>query len=461
MAGTSRHVWVPRAARANLAPTHRNLRPQSLRPKKGARHRVLRYVNGEESMAETAGSRDIASLAAELSGQGTAGVIPSAVFKARWLDTQQSAQDDVDTVQLISVTFKIKYKGAYGEGLRLVGGHEALGNWDLQQSVLLNWDSNNVWVTEPIELPVDGVYVYKYVVCEGGDAKRPSQWQSGNNQVLVLSNDDSPAVVVNDNWRADPALAFTCKPDGSEALQAEHRLIGRVQNQDLRLQVAEAQVGDLQERLRKARYETKALREEAKIGANARLALKAQLAAERARNDQLEQRMLRWSEEEERAQQQLREVVSRAKQDVLPSPKSEAGFLFVEGEEPMALGDDVDATADADVADSAATVVVDVDAEAVEPAAEPAGEVAAAPVAEIAGSAPSGADEAAPETVAAEAEAEVGKQPKGKKPKSGASALEDVASALESVGDVVDSVGKVFSGSETKSPHQWWKKKKQ
>lgn len=204
-----------------------------------------------------------------------------------------------------------------------------------------------------------------------------------------------------------------------------------------------------------------ALREEAKIGANARLALKAQLAAERARNDQLEQRvrhshsspqvdnaaqphvrfdclydgpydarwalpsklhsgassrvevgghhptadrcraaqMLRWSEEEERAQQQLREVVSRAKQDVLPSPKSEAGFLFVEGEEPMALGDDVDATADADVADSAATVVVDVDAEAVdaaetvEPAAEPAGEVAAAPVAEIAGSAPSGADE--------------------------------------------------------------------
>ena len=75
--------------------------------------------------------------------------------------------------------------------------------------------------------------------------------------MLVLSNDDSPAVVVNDNWRADPALAFTCKPDGSEALQAEHRLIGRVQNQDLRLQVAEAQVGDLQERLRKARYETK------------------------------------------------------------------------------------------------------------------------------------------------------------------------------------------------------------
>jgi hypothetical protein len=34
-----------------------------------------------------------------------------------------------------------------------------------------------------------------------------------------------------------------------------------------------------------------ALREEAKIGANARLALKAQLAAERARNEQLEQKV--------------------------------------------------------------------------------------------------------------------------------------------------------------------------
>jgi hypothetical protein len=66
-------------------------------------------------MADTVGSRDIASLAAELSGQGAAGVIPSAVFKARWLNTQQSAEDDVDTIQLISVTFKIKYKGAYGE----------------------------------------------------------------------------------------------------------------------------------------------------------------------------------------------------------------------------------------------------------------------------------------------------------------------------------------------------------
>jgi hypothetical protein len=32
----------------------------------------------------------------------------------------------------------------------------------------------------------------------------------GHIQVLVLSNDDAPAVTVNDNWRADPALAFTC-----------------------------------------------------------------------------------------------------------------------------------------------------------------------------------------------------------------------------------------------------------
>jgi hypothetical protein len=107
--------------------------------------------------------------------------------------------------------------------------------------------------------------------------------------------------------------------------------------------------------------------------------------------------MLRWSEEEERAQQQLKEVVSRAKQEI---QKSDGGFLFVEGEEPMALGDDADATADADVADSAAAVVVDVDAEVdvaavVEAAEESAREVAAAPAAEIAGSTPSGADKGA------------------------------------------------------------------
>ena len=108
------------------------------------------------------------------------------------------------------------------------------------------------------------------------------------------------------------------QPDGSDAAQAEDRLLGRVQSQDTRLQLAEAQVEDLHERLRKARYETKALREEAKIGANARLALKAQLAAERGRNNQLEQRLLRWSAEEAEAQQQLQEVVERAKQEMLP-----------------------------------------------------------------------------------------------------------------------------------------------
>jgi hypothetical protein len=42
-------------------------------------------------------------------------VVPSAVFKARWLDKQDNKQDDVETVQLISVQFKMKYKGSYGE----------------------------------------------------------------------------------------------------------------------------------------------------------------------------------------------------------------------------------------------------------------------------------------------------------------------------------------------------------
>ena len=72
--------------------------------------------------------------------------------------------------------------------------------------------------------------------------------------------------------------------------KTKHDRVGRwqVRQADRQLQEAQHQIADLSERLKRARYEAKALREEAKIGANARLALKSQLAAERARANQLE-----------------------------------------------------------------------------------------------------------------------------------------------------------------------------
>jgi hypothetical protein len=47
-------------------------------------------------------------------------------------------------------------------------------------------------------------------------------------QVLALAAGDAPLLEVHDNWRGDPALAFTCSPDGTNSIQSEQRLLGRV-----------------------------------------------------------------------------------------------------------------------------------------------------------------------------------------------------------------------------------------
>ena len=201
------------------------------------------------------------------------------------------ARQVLETVQIIKVVFKIKLQAEFGEGLRLIGGHESMGSWSLARSVAMHWTPGDVWKTDPLELPVDGVYVYKYVRCTDGDASKPLGWQQGNNQVLTLSAADAPLLEVQDNWRGDPSAASTCAPDGSRRMQLEDRLVARVRDTDRALREAQTQIAALTEELKHAKLQAKALREEARLGANVRLALKDQLRAEKKRSGLLEQQV--------------------------------------------------------------------------------------------------------------------------------------------------------------------------
>lgn len=167
-----------------------------------------------------------------------------------------------------------------------------MGGWSLPKSVGMRWTPGDVWQTEPMELPVDGVFVYKYVRCANGDAARPLTWQQGNNQVLTLTASDGPLLEVQDNWRGDPSAASTCAPDGSRRMQLEDRLVARVRETDKALREAQSQITALTEELKHAKLQAKALREEARLGANVRLALKDQLRAEKRRSSLLEARAL-------------------------------------------------------------------------------------------------------------------------------------------------------------------------
>lgn len=177
--------------------------------------------------------------------------------------------------------------------MRLIGGHELLGAWNLEQSVQLNWSPGDVWVvrngppppprvsppaccasltgaltptpsrlrastthqSKPVELPVDGVYVYKYY--RANTTGQPVAWQQGNNQILTLSRADAPMLEVQDNWRGDPAAALTCAPDGSRKMQAEVRLVTRVRDADRALLEAQQQIAYLTEELRHARLQAR------------------------------------------------------------------------------------------------------------------------------------------------------------------------------------------------------------
>lgn len=277
--------------------------PSARRARRAARGAPARASLQEPSASDAALSPEVADPEA-------------AVFKAAGgaYAGSPAELDTVETVQLIRVVFQIKHPVTFGEGLRLVGGHEALGNWSLPDSLRLQWSAGDVWRSEEVELPVDGVYVYKYVQCgDGGDPKRPISWQQGNNQVLTLMKEDAPLLEVHDNWRGDPASASTCKPDGSERMQTESRLVARVQEADAALRDASLEIKALTEELRRAKLQAKALREEARLGANVRLALKDQLKAEKKRSSILEQQVDAWKQKFTASQLRLRGDTAPAK----------------------------------------------------------------------------------------------------------------------------------------------------
>eukprot|EP00227_Mantoniella_beaufortii_P020080 CAMPEP_0197600948 /NCGR_PEP_ID=MMETSP1326-20131121/34342_1 /TAXON_ID=1155430 /ORGANISM="Genus nov. species nov., Strain RCC2288" /LENGTH=327 /DNA_ID=CAMNT_0043168099 /DNA_START=50 /DNA_END=1030 /DNA_ORIENTATION=- len=202
--------------------------------------------------------------------------------------------DVVETVQLVKVRFQIKRAVNFGEVMRLVGGHESTGSWSLKNSMVLKWTAEDNWISGDVELPVDGVFIYKYVVTETADATKPIEWQQGNNQVLTLSPADHPLVLVHDNWKGDPSLAFTSKADGTNKVQTETRLVARIGDSDRELNKAKGRINELGREVRHAQLQAGALREEARLGANVRVALREQLKAEKKRSEVLEEQVGAW-----------------------------------------------------------------------------------------------------------------------------------------------------------------------
>ena len=203
------------------------------------------------------------------------------------------ALGDVEAVQLIRCKFQIKRTINFGEELRIVGSHKSMGAWDVASSMTLSWGEGDVWTTDDVELPVDGVYIYKFAIVPSGQPGTVIEWQQGNNQVLTLSPDDHPRLWVYDNWSGNPNQSSIYREDG-ESESKEQRLIKRVKNADIAVRQAEVQVKQLKGDLQNVTMQVAALREEARLGANVRIALKEQLRAEQRRSNVLSSQIDAW-----------------------------------------------------------------------------------------------------------------------------------------------------------------------
>ena len=220
----------------------------------------------------------------------------SSSSEATFRSLRDGAMDDdnmIDTVQVVTVRFQIKMEVGFGDVMRICGSHESMGEWDVANALLLNWSEGNVWTSEEIELPVDGIYIYKYCVAPASNPNAPSSWQSGNNQVLSLSPEDGPILYVKDSWSGNPNETAVFSAEGVKQSKDE-RLVERVRKQDETVKRQTGEIKVLRTELKTSKMQVKALREEARLSANVRIALKDQLNAEKKRNLVFEEQVGAW-----------------------------------------------------------------------------------------------------------------------------------------------------------------------
>ena len=221
----------------------------------------------------------------------------SSSAEATFQSLREGELDDeemIDTVQVVTVRFQIKMEVGF-EVVRICGSHESMGEWDVANALLLNWSEWIVWTSEEIELPVDCIYIYKYCVAPASNPNMPSSWQSGNNQVLSLSPEDGPILYVKDSWSGNPNESAVFSAEGVKQSKDE-RLVDRVRKQDETVKRQTGEIKMLRTELKTSKMQVKALREEARLSANVRIALKDQLNAEKKRNMVFEEQVGRGKE---------------------------------------------------------------------------------------------------------------------------------------------------------------------
>ena len=104
-------------------------------------------------------------------------------------------------VQCYEIYFSVKYATIFGEKVAVVGGHDALGNWDPSKAVEMYWNEGNIWKCKVSIKEAFSDFQFKYVCLLGTFVK----WEQGINRNLSSSGeriDNKVKIVRDDVWNS-------------------------------------------------------------------------------------------------------------------------------------------------------------------------------------------------------------------------------------------------------------------
>ena len=94
-------------------------------------------------------------------------------------------QSGRDRATVFTVKFEVACKVEFGQGVRVVGDHWKLGQWNPRKALVLSWTPGDVWVGELVFEDLHNKRLeFKYLLVE---KHRKMRWEEGFNHVIQLA----------------------------------------------------------------------------------------------------------------------------------------------------------------------------------------------------------------------------------------------------------------------------------
>ena len=108
-------------------------------------------------------------------------------------------QIDTGKTKLIKVSFHLKYKTHFGQGIYVYGNHPQLGSNKIENAVPLVYLNNDYWV---LHLDINATHktekiVYHYFIQNADGTK---SFEAGNDKTIDLKEQNIPELVIIDSW---------------------------------------------------------------------------------------------------------------------------------------------------------------------------------------------------------------------------------------------------------------------